>query len=263
MRKIRLLLTLPLLQAASPAFTQGAAADETDWTPDAALIAKLEAGLKVSMLPGIVLSTEQLRRYDRYYTGVTVNGRKQISGRLIVPPNHETNPQTGVHITDNKYMPRLRGGGCSNITVTYYVDQDKAFGSCDLPDAAVPPSELPRWTPDAALAARIEAAMQDYLKRAYPDLAPLDGYSRYYWGVTIDGKPVVRGNVLMLGSRAASISATLAPGVHLASDWDNGPHLFDGGCSNIRIIYDVNAAKFRELACDGMGGWPQPGVKLP
>lgn len=261
MRKFAILAALLLTTGST--IGQQIVPDGPGWTPDATLIAKLEAGLKVTGLADLELTAAQLQRYDRYYTGVTHHGQKLITGRLIVPPNHEDNPQTGIHITDSQYMPRLRGGGCSNITVTYYVDQNKAFGSCDLPDAVAPPSELPKWTPDAALAGRIEAAMQDYLKRAYPRLTPLDAYSRYYWGVTIDGKPVVRGNVLLLGARAASIDPVLAPGVHLASDWDNGPHLFDGGCSNIRISYDVNAGKFRELDCDGMGGFPQPGVPLP
>ncbi len=30
--------------------------------------------------------------------------------------------------------------------------------------------------------------------------------------------------------------------------------MFDGGCSNIRVTYDVKAAKFTVLACDAQGG---------
>jgi hypothetical protein len=48
--------------------------DEPYWTPDAAMIAKLEAGLKILQRPQ--LTTDQLQRYDRYYTGVTLNSRR-------------------------------------------------------------------------------------------------------------------------------------------------------------------------------------------
>jgi hypothetical protein len=70
------------------------------------LIAKLEAGLKIISLPK--QTSYQLTQYDRYYAGVTVNGRRQIHGKWIVPPNREDNPKTGIHITDMKYMPFLR-----------------------------------------------------------------------------------------------------------------------------------------------------------
>ena len=40
----------------------------------------------------------------------------------------------------------------------------------------------------------------------------------------------------------------------MLSEWGDAPIVFDGGCSNIRITYDVKAAKLKELACDGQGG---------
>lgn len=79
-------------------------------------------------------------------------------GRLIVPPNREDNPKTGIHITEMKYMPQLHGGGCANVSVTYFVDSDSSVARCDTVEAGAPPSEVPRWTPDTQNAQRMEAA---------------------------------------------------------------------------------------------------------
>lgn len=218
------------------------------WTPDAALIAKLEAGLRIipGTLPGYTSSiTYPLAQYNRYYAGVTVNGQRWIRGVLLLPPNREDKPQTGVHVTDLPWLPRLPpGGGCAHVTVTYLVNQNDSTASCALLGAGVPPSERPHWQPDEPAALRLERALGERLRGA--QLPGLASYSRYYRGVTIDARPMIRARVLM--------SPGLDQQMHLASDWDvNTPTIFDGGCSNITATWDVEAARFTELRCDGAG----------
>ena len=237
---LRIATTSVMLLLASSVNAQNPPSQEPYWTPDAAMIAKLEAGLRIISLPK--QTSYQLTQYDRYYAGVTNNGRRQIIGKWILPPNREDNPKTGIHITDMKYMPKLRGGGCANLRVTYYVDQDVSIGQCELTDASVPPSQLPHWKPDEQLAARMETAIEEFLHRTHGGLPELTQYSRYYWGVTIDGNQTILGRVLRLPNPQ--------PGMHLASDWDDGPIMADGGCSNIQIAYDVKLAKLSRCVCD-------------
>ncbi len=205
------------------------------------MIARLEAGLKILGLPK--QTHYELTQYDRYYAGVTINGQRRVRGRLILPPNREDNPKTGVHITDLKYLPQLRGGGCANVYVTYYVDNNLSIGQCDLTDAGVPQSEQPHWQPDDAVAARMETEIREFLHRTHSSLPDLSQYSRYYWGVTLDGAPRIRGRILQLTARET--------GIHLASDGDNGPVVSDGGCGNIHVEYDVESATLKRCACDG------------
>jgi hypothetical protein len=96
----------------------------------------------------------------------------------------------------------------------------------------------------------METAMRDSLKRTHPKIPDLSTYDRYYWGVTIEGSPVILGRVLVLPAHET--------GVHRASDWDNGPIILDGRCDNIHVAYDVKASKFTQLACDGESDGPAP-----
>src|SRR3954462_7907874 len=98
--------------------------EEPYWTPDAATIAKLEAQLKIESWPDQNQAGYPLTQYDRYYAGVTVRGRRMVRGKLIVPPNREDHPKTGIHITAVKYLPQLHGGGCANVSVVYSLDSN-------------------------------------------------------------------------------------------------------------------------------------------
>jgi hypothetical protein len=222
------------------------APDEPYWTPDAGVLAKLEAGLKIS--PMLHQTTFQLAQYDRYYAGVTINQRRAVRGRLIVPPNRDDHPKTGIHVTDMKYMPQLLGGGCANVNVTYWVDQDHSSAQCSLTDGYAPRSQQPHWKPDEATALIMEVTMQEFLRRTHPVLPELSQFSRYYWGVTIDGRPTVVGRVLRLSGEV--------PGMHLAVDSGDGPMMVDGRCTNIRVAFDVRSAKLTEMTCDGERQFP-------
>jgi hypothetical protein len=236
-------LAAMLLWAAQAHSQTMAQSQEPYWTPDAATIARLESGLKI--LPPLGApqrATYALAQYDRYYAGVTDRGQRKVIGRLIVPPNREDNPKTGIHITEMKYMPQLRGGGCANVSVTYVVDRDSSDAHCDRVEAGAPPSEVPRWTPDPQTAERMEAAIHSVLDGARP-AADLAAYLRNYWGVTVDGSPVIRGRIEKF--------IDTEPGIHLGQDYVNGPAMSDGGCNNISITYDVRSARLTQLQCAG------------
>jgi hypothetical protein len=106
----------------------------------------------------------------------------------------------------------------------------------------------------------METALRDYMHRAYPTLPDLSRYSRYYRGVTVNGRAVIRGRVLLFSS--ADRSAARAAGVHLERDDADEPIFFDGGCDNITSTYDVAAARITALSCDGQGGL-KPQAPLP
>jgi hypothetical protein len=238
---LRIAIASVLLLLASTANPQNLPSEEPYWTPDAAMIAKLEAEIKIFALPK--QATYPVTQFDRYYAGVTIKGGREIRGRLILPPDREDSPKTGIHITDVKYLPQLRGGGCANVYVTYYVDKDFTSAQCDLTQVAVPASEQPHWLPDEHIAARLEFAIQDFLNRTHGGLPDLSQYSRYYWGATVGGNQIIRGRVLMLSARDA--------GMHLADNGDGSAVMSDGGCNNIQIAYDVKAASLTRCACDG------------
>src|SRR5690242_101447 len=106
-------MSAAMLLIASSAGAQVYQSEEPHCTPDAATIAKLEAQLKIDNWPGEKQANYPLKQYDRYYAGVTVRGRRMVRGVLIVPPNREDHPKTGIHITGAKNLPRLHGGGCA------------------------------------------------------------------------------------------------------------------------------------------------------
>ena len=247
MQKFAILAATLLL--ASQAHAQIRPPEEGYWTPAPSLIARLESGLKIMSSPDE--AQYNLPQYDRYYYGATVRGQRIVRGILIVPPNREDHPQTGVHITEKQYMPTLHGAGCAHVFVTYYVEKDSSYSQCDMLGSDAPPSEQPHWKPDEQTAARMEAVIQERMHRA--GLPDLSRFGRYYVGVTLDEKPMIRGRII---ERHAAVGAALAVdgGVHLQSEWDDASLVFDGGCSNIAVTYDVKAAKFTELACDAQGG---------
>ena len=222
--------------------------EEPFWTPDAALIARIEAGLR--MQPGSESKVHfELSQYDRYYYGATGRGGFRIvRGVLIMPPNREDHPKTGVHITEKKYLPQLHGGGCAHVYVFYNAEKDFSSAQCDEIESDAPPSEQPHFKPDEQTAAQMEAVIQDKMHRAA--LKDLSSYSRYYAGITLDGKAMIRARIEQTGD----VNSPPA-GVHLVSEPEDVPMLFDGGCGNITAMYDVKAAKFTELFCDGRGGF--------
>jgi hypothetical protein len=62
-------------------------------------------------------------RYGRYYTGVTLNGRKVVYG-VFLPMDPARYPP-GIHIVPFENQPHMTGGGCSQLNVWYDVAEDR------------------------------------------------------------------------------------------------------------------------------------------
>lgn len=92
------------------------------------------------------------------------------------------------------------------------------------------------WQPSLADVSPIEARLK------MPSGAhPLIAYARYYTGEMTDGHRQVRGLYLFgLGD---------APGVYLKQG--DVITVSDGGCSNVHVLYDVDAARLVDLRCGG------------
>ena len=97
--------------------------------PDPTAVAHFESLVKLPR------GADSLARYDRYYAGVYISGRKVIEGVYVEierdfrsgpnPPR----PRPSVHIVTPKRLPMIADGGCSVVTVFYDVKTDKAAGA--------------------------------------------------------------------------------------------------------------------------------------
>jgi len=102
------------------------------------------------------------------------------------------------------------------------------------------------WAPDAALIARIEAALPPILENGltdpgdHPVSAPatLDKYTRLYAGETVKGERVVVG-ALVLGIVGP-------PGIKVVS-MHGLPNISGGGCGVIMIWYHVATGKIENV----------------
>ena len=105
------------------------------------------------------------------------------------------------------------------------------------------------WTPDAASIQRLEASIHpgDYPKWGYAGSPPnLAGYSRYYAGYKRDGHRMLAGEFVEL-----TIEGEKPAGIHIVATPKNFPVIYDGGCSVINVLYDVDAARLVSLTCNG------------
>ena len=107
------LATVMYLAAASTALAQAA---EPQWEPDEATVKSIETTLtlpsKHPWTPG------PLDSYARYYTGMTLNGRKVIYGNLLRGRMSQEKP--GVYLRSPP--GRGTGGGCDQIQLWYDVN---------------------------------------------------------------------------------------------------------------------------------------------
>ena len=110
---LALLITLGLVQPS-------VASDP--WTPDAKLIAKIEAAMHIPDSSGD--GSPSVRKYARYYTGKTEGGRHIIEGLLLLPPAASARP--GVYIVSGNKMPLgIQDGGCTEVRLQYDVAASK------------------------------------------------------------------------------------------------------------------------------------------
>lgn len=241
MRKFAIIGSLFLLLSQANAQPVPISANEEPyWTPDKATIEKLEGRVEMPVFFGQRSYSKD--QYNRFYAGVTINGKRVVRGKWIVPPNREDFIPTGTHIIDIEDMPSLPGGGCANVSVMYTVDLNLASASCGVAKVDIPPAERPYWRPDTNLIADMERVIQGHLDVARPGVSQLRNFGRYYLGVTIDGKQMIQGSVTTTGTDKS---------IHLVGDRKDLLRLTGGQCANIRLLYDVAAKKLSWLACDG------------
>jgi hypothetical protein len=110
------------------------------------------------------------------------------------------------------------------------------------------PSHAQAWVPDPATIQKLEATIQegDYLKRGGAPLN-LARYARYYAGYTDNRHRLIAGEFIR------STIVERAPGIQLLPDREKFPVIFDGGCSVINVVYDVDSAKMLSVNCNGVG----------
>jgi hypothetical protein len=105
------------------------AAVSSDWTPDANLIAKLEAAVHIPSNDGH--APTPLVGYARYYAGKLIKGRRVIDGMLLLPDTASEKP--GVYIRSSSKMPLgIMDGGCTEVTLRYDVTASRfLFTRCN------------------------------------------------------------------------------------------------------------------------------------
>ncbi len=101
------------------------------------------------------------------------------------------------------------------------------------------------WTPGAKDIAKLESVVNlssaTLISPGSKPPAHLSEYARIYAGVTIHGRRMIRG-VLLLGTPtgASVVRETMLP------------EIMDGGCGIIYLLYDVEASRVASLRCNGV-----------
>lgn len=151
-------LRIALLCALAASVSSDAIAQEYDapyWTPGKATLDKLDfASRNAAQWHG---SPPDFTKYDRYYEGVTIKGRRMVRAEFstvpgtpvdcrpmttgnghsvplcIVDHSHDRAPE--VHIVPEDQFPRIKGGGCSDVNMLYDVDADRMVEfRCNAPE---------------------------------------------------------------------------------------------------------------------------------
>ncbi len=95
------------------------------WTPDAAIISKVELGIRLSDIPP-QYSPENppiIAQYARYYVGYKANNHRMISGEFVLSMGSKSKP-AGIYIVSSKIeFPTIFDGGCSVLHIIYDVDE--------------------------------------------------------------------------------------------------------------------------------------------
>jgi hypothetical protein len=95
-----------------------------NWTPDAAIISKVESDIKPSDIP-LEYPTGHppiIGHYARYYFGyIGANNHRMISGELVLPWSKMK--AAGIYVVGSqREFPRISDGGCAVMHVVYDVE---------------------------------------------------------------------------------------------------------------------------------------------
>jgi hypothetical protein len=118
--------------------------------------------------------------------------------------------------------------------------------------AAADESGLPHWTPGKAAIAKLDFAFRNagLWKGSPPDAGK---YNRYYAGVTIKGRRMVRAEFTVFPEAKKVDGKTEydTNPTHVVP-LDQFPMISDGGCSVVNMLYDVDADRMASIACNGV-----------
>jgi hypothetical protein len=105
------------------------------------------------------------------------------------------------------------------------------------------------WKPDDSDISKLESKIKlSDIANSHPPDAPLalSGYARYYLADIVDGRQMIRGEfVRPYGFPSKPV------GIYVVSRLRDFPVIFDGGCSVVSVLYDVEAARIVSLKCNG------------
>src|ERR1019366_2218108 len=104
-----------------------AVAADTQWAPDAKVIAQIEAGLNPPANP-LARWANPIDQYARYYSGLFYpSGRKWVKA-LLVKPKHEGDKLPGIYVVDVSQLPYTHEGTCDVIHIMYDLDVPSGVG---------------------------------------------------------------------------------------------------------------------------------------
>ena len=106
----------------------------------------------------------------------------------------------------------------------------------------------PGWTPDAATISKLESSIKpgDIPKLGDGHQPLVSEYARYYAPYMAGDHRMIRGElVIPIGSKMKPA------GVYVVDSEKDFPHIFDGGCAIVHVVYDVETARLISLKCNG------------
>ncbi len=135
-------------------------------------------------------------------------------------------------------MRRTKGGIAVSATIRRWGFAVFTMLSSSLGPAvlAEPTDTYDAWTPTAELITGTERWLR------MPAGTRLGDYSRYYYGSVENGRRLLIGTFIR-DDRHPGIRVTIKGKV---------PRVFDGGCYQINVIYDVDAKQTVLIRCNGM-----------
>jgi hypothetical protein len=106
----------------------------------------------------------------------------------------------------------------------------------------------PAWTPDAATISKLESNIkpEDIPKFSDGHQPLVTEYARYYAPYMAGDHRMIRGElVIPIGSKMKPA------GVYVVDGEKDFPHISDGGCAIVHVVYDVETARVVSLKCNG------------
>jgi hypothetical protein len=99
-------------------------------------------------------------------------------------------------------------------------------------------------TPDAATISKLESNIEIPTFGNEPP-PTVSEYARYYAPYMAGDHRMIRGELVRpMGSRKPA-------GIYVVGSEKDFPHIFDGGCSVVHVVYDVETASVVSLKCNG------------